>query len=80
MSSTRVSDGQFDTSGKVLERLLDELRRFNDRFEPVPLMKQPIGYAIIGFALLGASILNPLYAVAGSFMFIAREISRRPPR
>jgi hypothetical protein len=79
MSSPKLSNGEVATSGDPLEHLVAEIRRFNDRLEPVPWTKKPIGYALIGLALLAASVLNPIYAVAASFFFIAREINARPP-
>jgi hypothetical protein len=80
MSSMNGSGEEVVLSGEVLDRLVAEVKRFNDRREPLPWTKEPIIYGLIGLGLLAASVLNPLYAVASSFFFIAREIGKRPPR
>jgi len=69
---------------EALRQIVAELKRFNDRFEPVPWYKlklgQPLGYGLVGlvFFFLAAQAgdaAKGYLLIAGSIFFVAQSIA-----
>jgi hypothetical protein len=64
----------------ALGRLAIEFKRYNDRFDPIPFWRRPIGYGIVGLILmLIGGTANPQFAIAGALLFVAQAIASRSP-
>ncbi len=71
------------TKNEALRQIAAELKRFNDRFEPVPWYKlelgRPMGFGLIGLLfLIGAARdgdASGYLLIAGSIFFVAQAIA-----
>jgi hypothetical protein len=84
MSENETSGGT-TAEDEGLRQIAAELKRLNDRFEPVPWYKRSIGFALVGLVFLGVglfsqNVANEVILTTGAIFFVAHAIANSGPK
>ncbi len=83
--SENETSGRTTAEDEGLRQIAAELKRLNDRFEPVPWYKRSIGFALVGLVFLilglfGEDNVNGVILITGAIFFVAHAIANSGPK